>query len=465
MRVLHYFLGFPPYRTGGLTKYACELMIAQKQYGDEVIALWPGQMGIIRNKVSFKKHTDVQGIRNIEVINPLPVSLDEGIVDINRYIKPTEKDIFVDFLQKVKPDVIHIHTLMGLYYEFVEAAKDLNINTVFTTHDYFGICPKVTLYRNGGVCSDDNGCEECVKCNKSALSFNKIVIMQSPLYRHVKDSKLVRTLRNRHRARFFYEENCEGNDLVNSEVNADEYIKLRQYYIKILETMEMLHFNSSVSESIYRKYITPQKSTLMTITHKNVSDHRAETTWKWTGKLRITYLSPAKPFKGFTVLRNALDLMWEEGRRDITLNVFAPVENPSPYMNVKENGFTQDDLPSIFNETDILVAPSIWYETFGFTVLEAASYGIPVIVSENVGAKDVIGDGGIVVKAGDVLDLKRSIEQLDEETVIHLREGINRVSIKTWDDFLIENHQLYRGTQGVFGNSPGISGVNQRTSP
>ncbi len=56
-------------------------------------------------------------------------------------------------------------------------------------------------------------------------------------------------------------------------------------------------------------------------------------------------------------------------------------------------------MEKIFDETDVLVAPSIWYETFGFTVLEALSYGVPVIISGNVGAKDILADGvGIVIE-------------------------------------------------------------------
>ena len=39
---------------------------------------------------------------------------------------------------------------------------------------------------------------------------------------------------------------------------------------------------------------------------------------------------------------------------------------------------------------DVLIVPSIWKETFGFVVLEALSYGVPVIVSDNVGAKDIV---------------------------------------------------------------------------
>lgn len=34
---------------------------------------------------------------------------------------------------------------MGLHCEFVDAAKELGIKTIFTSHDYFGLCPKVTF--------------------------------------------------------------------------------------------------------------------------------------------------------------------------------------------------------------------------------------------------------------------------------------------------------------------------------
>ena len=53
MRILHYSLGFPPYRTGGLTKFCLDLMIEQKNEGDEVALLWPGQMGFIDKIISF----------------------------------------------------------------------------------------------------------------------------------------------------------------------------------------------------------------------------------------------------------------------------------------------------------------------------------------------------------------------------------------------------------------------------
>ena len=52
--------------------------------------------------------------------------------------------------------------------------------------------------------------------------------------------------------------------------------------------------------------------------------------------------------------------------------------------------YRYEELPYVMGTFDVLVVPSQWYETFGFTVLEALSYGLPVIVTENVGAKDLI---------------------------------------------------------------------------
>lgn len=52
--------------------------------------------------------------------------------------------------------------------------------------------------------------------------------------------------------------------------------------------------------------------------------------------------------------------------------------------------FDSCSVADVYDGMDVLVVPSIWKETFGFVVLEALSYGVPVIVSDNVGAKDII---------------------------------------------------------------------------
>lgn len=445
MRILHYFLGFPPYRTGGLTIFVTDLMEAQVKKDHCVMALWPGQMCVFNQAVRIAKRKDVNGVKNYELLNPLPVSLDEGIKDCRAYTASCDVSVYLAFLNEVKPDVIHFHTLMGLHKELVEAANALTIKTVFTTHDYFGICPKVTLYRSGCPCTEDHGCADCVQCNRQALSLQKVRLMQSPFYRLLKNSPAVRTLRKQHRNAFFLtEENAEGIEVFD-RVSVEEYQRLRDYYKRLLECMDVIHFNSELTAHVYQRYMTPKNSRVITITHKNISDHRTENEWKPGDKLRIGFLASTKPYKGFPILKQALDALWEAGKRDFVLHVYSDVVNPSPYMVIEKQGFDYRALPGIFAGTDVLAAPSVWYETFGFTVLEALSYGVPVIVSENVGAKSVVGEGGIVVPPGNVEALKNAIVHLDYRQQMKMRNYIRqKFSIKTCETMVQEIYDLYQ---------------------
>lgn len=446
MKILHYFLGFPPYRTGGLTKFALDLMLSQHKQGHSVSALWPGQMGFLFHKTFIKKRKSIEGVENFELINPLPVPLDEGISNFPHFSRKCDKVVFIDFLKKLNPDVIHIHTLMGLYKEFVDASKELNIKVIFTSHDYFGLCPKVTLFRNGKTC-DDLSCSHCVECNQWALSINKIKLMQSPGYRYLKNSFVVKKLRALHRSSFFEDVSCFKKDDSQIKDYAKQYRDLRTYYVEMLEEMDCIHFNSSVSEAVYRKYVKPQSSRLISITHNGIVDNRDSALDKNEGDvLRLTYLGSTNPIKGYYVLKMALDELWNEGFRQFKLKIFGMIQNPSPYMDVQYGRYNYSQLSSIFADTDILLVPSLWYETFGFVVLEALSFGVPVIVSDNVGAKDIVGDGGIIVKAGSKDSLKEAVKSLNKENIQTMKETIrNKNEIKTMNTFLTEINSIYAG--------------------
>lgn len=248
MRILHYSLGFPPYRSGGLTKFCLDLMIEQKNEGDEVALLWPGQMGFINKKIKIKKRksylNSYQEIESFELVNPLPISFDEGIKAFENFTLKGDKNEFYSFLKSFKPDVIHVHTLMGIHKEFFEVAKSLNIRLVFTAHDFFPICPKVTLFRNGKICDSVDNCKKCASCNSTALSMNKIQILQSPIYRTLKDSTLVKKLRKSHRDRYLSDNTFKS---IDSGPNKD-YIDLRNYYYSMLLMMDIIHFNSTITK-------------------------------------------------------------------------------------------------------------------------------------------------------------------------------------------------------------------------
>lgn len=443
MRILHYALGFPPYRSGGLTKYCIDLMFAQKKAGHDVAMMWPGAFSISGHFVRLKKgrkliknSEEKVFVDSFEVINPLPVPLDEGILEVKQFIKkcPNIK-AYEQFLDDYHPDAIHIHTLMGLHREFVRIAKNKGIRIVFTTHDYFGICPKVTLFRNEEICDGD--CSKCGRCNQGALSLNKIRILQSGLYRGLKDTSIVKKMRAAHRNEFFSETDKEVTYPLLMKTGEEEqkqhekhvteqfgsmileeyssrYEKLRKYYIGILKMVDVIHFNSSVTEGVYRKFIPEAiQGKVINISHGDIEDNRRIKVFP-KEELRIAYLAPAKNFKGYGIMKQALDEIWIEGNKNFHLTMYNEANISVPYITVNPR-FEYKELVNIFENTDVLIMPSVWNETFGFTVLEALSYGVPVIVSKNVGAKDLLEDGkyGMIVEPT-VDGVKNGVLQLIE---------------------------------------------------
>jgi len=366
-----------------------DLMQAQHVAGNRVAMLWPGRMHLSSPRSRILEHRLVDGIGNLELVNPLPVPLDEGIADVAAYTAPREPEPFEAFFACLAPDVLHVHTLMGLPVEALQAAKRQGIRIVFSSHDFFGICPRVTLFRDGHACEDDDGCARCAACNRGALSLAKIRLLQSPAYRLLKDAPWMRALRRRHR-RGVHAPEIPQSLAVSTTKTAPCFQALRTYYMRMFALVDAFHFNSTLTRDVYRRYIDAPVGAVLPATHAGLRDHRRQKAF--SDSLRIAYMGPCMPYKGFFALKAALDAAYAAGRRDFTLDVFAPCPAPSPYMRLRD-AYRHADLPEIFGRVDLLVAPSQCYETFGLTVAEALSHAVPVLATEHVGAKDLLGDG------------------------------------------------------------------------
>lgn len=430
MKILHYALGFPPYRSGGLTKFCVDLMVQQAKEGHEVTMVWPGQIGFFKKKTYIKRHElrvlNGYNIFNFEIINPLPVSLDEGISDITAFTKDTDKEVYKQFLSELKPDVIHVQTLMGLHKSFLDAAKELSIRLVFTAHDFFPICPKVTLFRNGKHCNSLQSCEDCGACNITALSIRKIKILQSPIYRAIKDIKLVKKLRKRHRDNYLNE--LKINNINKSVALVADYKKLRNYYYSLLKMMDVIHYNSSVTKRIYEKVFKLPCNCIISITHSDIKDNRISKEYI-NNEFRIRYLGPQGSAKGYFLLKSALDDLWSK-QQNFCLDIHFIPKKIAPYMRIHDR-YSYIELKDIFAQTDILVAPSLCYETFGFTVLEALSYGVPVIISDNVGAKDIlIKNSGII------------IHNINSNKLSNIIKNINNEKLKAMNKNIVEHQSI-----------------------
>ena len=83
------------------------------------------------------------------------------------------------------------------------------------------------------------------------------------------------------------------------------------------------------------------------------------------------------------------------------------------------------DMNKIYQYADIAVLPSIEYESFGMTLIEAMSFGIPVVCSNFGGMVEVVEDGvsGYVVTPRSDKDLGNKLEILCKDSIKRKKFG------------------------------------------
>lgn len=96
---------------------------------------------------------------------------------------------------------------------------------------------------------------------------------------------------------------------------------------------------------------------------------------------------------------------------------------------------TSEDLPSFYKNAEFFILPSL-YEGFGLPVLEAMSYGCPVITSNISSLPEAGGDGALYVDPGDVNDIALKMKKLLEDDKLRndlIKKGYDQVKKFSWE--------------------------------
>lgn len=406
MNILHFTLGLAPHRSGGLTKYATDLLLAQQNSGHKVSLLYAGGLNLkyplkrIRKKVT---RFDVIAYRlSNSVVIPLLYGVKNPLSLLGKSSMLTKKEL-ENFYAQVKPDIFHIHTLMGLPYELVEYLKLKGTKIIFSTHDYYGLCLKVNfINEKGKVCSNPSG-KNCAVCNYNA---------PSNFFLRIRNSSILLNLKNKlPQAKLTKISKTTSNitGYVNPNISSSteqEYELLMLYYKNIFAAFDGFHFNSEITKQMYSNYMDVPKSEVISITHNGIKDNRVIKSFD-KEKIRLTFIGSTDIYKGLPELKRILTSLDKQGALNWTLNIWGgELSNDEDYPNINYRGkYNSNQLKEVFRETDLLIVPSLCKETFSLITLEALSFGVPVLVSSNVGAKDIVCryDSKFVYETGDNL--------------------------------------------------------------
>src|SRR6184192_2825245 len=148
----------------------------------------------------------------------------------------------------------------------------------------------------------------------------------------------------------------------------------------------------------------------------------------YNGEVRLLYVGRISREKDLDLLAAAYRRLRDEG---LPVQLF--IVGHGPYSeafakSVPEAFFTGylsgNELATAYASADIFVFPSTT-DTFGNVILEAQACGLPVIVSDSGGPKELVEDksNGLITKSHDVEDFTRAIRALVTDSALRERMG------------------------------------------
>lgn len=142
-------------------------------------------------------------------------------------------------------------------------------------------------------------------------------------------------------------------------------------------------------------------------------------------KIRVGYFGYSITSKGLAFLIDSIELIDKLSvLNNIDLRIHCRVDDLlmrrisrlKPFLgNVSVlDGYNRSEIFEIAQELDLVIVPSLWWETYNQVAYEMIMLGTPVIVSDSVGIKYAIPDN-FIFKSGDKMDCARIISYYTED--------------------------------------------------
>lgn len=235
-----------------------------------------------------------------------------------------------------------------------------------------------------------------------------------------------------------------------------EYERYPQFYSRF--SFNHLRKATRYSSKKSIKIITPSESTKndlimlyqvqpfkIQVVHHGVDEMKKETNCSLSFKY-ILYIGRLELKKNVQGLLEVFDLLKREDQIPHKLMLVGPegfgselikeiIDNHHFKKDIIVKGhISEEEKIKFMSCADLLAMPS-FYEGFGLPVLEAQKLGIPVMCSGNSALVEIVGEGGVFVNSGNIINDKQKIlEALTNEEIRQrlIRDGKENVKKYTW---------------------------------
>ncbi len=300
---------------------------------------------------------------------------------------PALLDSFRRALDANHPTLVHIQHLMGLPLAVVDELQARGIPYIVSLHDFWWVCANAQLITNYSqeLCGGPRAYLNCARCALARIGCS----YAWPLLPGLMALLAWRAARLR-----------AGLRQAVRLIAPSEFV--RQWYIA----------HGAESEHIV---VIPHGIHLP-------AGAAAEEQQRERDALRCLYLGGISWQKGVHVVVEAL-----RGARDVELWIAGNERSDPAYAahlhaiagdNIRFLGqLSRAEVWRTLSQVDVLLVPSLWYETFSLVVREAFAVGLPVLVSDLGALAEVAGNhgGGLCVPAGDVVAWRKAVQRLADE--------------------------------------------------
>ena len=417
MRILHVGYGFRPLRQGGVILYAEDLMREQVAAGHEVAYFFPGRHNPLGRRDRLHRWSR-EGVAMRELKTSTLIWGGTGTLtphaDLNH--PPTEA-AFEDVLEELRPDVVHIHELVGLPSSLIDLAGARGVPVVATLQDYLPLCPIIKLYDiDGHRCLRPEPGAQCRRCCVWAPPGPRWMVMQT--VRHEMRERVpggwgpralagldrgrAALLRARAKLARAAPPAVDPGEAPPWTPSARSYQARRDINVERLSRLSALIVQSRRAREIYTTLgVADERVRVMQLTLRHLEGIRAKEIASPPGRIRFVTLSGcASVEKGAEAVLGALDELTRAGlAHRFELGVFGWVADETRrrlarFPNVRiGGGYEPDQLNELLEDFDVGIVPSIWEESYGYVGVELLAKGIPVIGNARGGIVDYTRDG------------------------------------------------------------------------
>ena len=320
-------------------------------------------------------------------------------------------------LDAVAPDLVHVHHVTCLSTTLLDRVKDRRVPLIMTLHDFWTVCPRGQRIRADlDLCSTLDR-ERCAPCLHDlwphfGITADGLRGMDTQVLESLRKCDRILTPSSFHRERML-------------EIDLDPE----------------------------RVFAVPHG-----LDHALIPERSR---WRFPPK-KVGFIGSVIPTKGVHVLIEAMNLI---GNPELECHVWG--EAPSfhgdeGYVDrLKAQGredlplffhgaYDQDDLPEILSHLDVLVVPSLWWETFCLTIREAMLAGVPVVASDLGAMHEALAglDRDLLFEPGNPQDLTWKLYALAADEKKYLAAASLRPQVRTLDDMADDTEAHYHQVSG-----------------